>query len=188
MSISISGVYLDPSTVLPEQAQIPTATGTTTTQSVDSIDYDVITLSSATKVQKLDKQGEPPEQIAQSLGISLSTVELDLGEEPTIDVSTGSGGASASGASSTSTSSSTASGAGSASSTHVSTWVSTVAAGNSGSTSDTAPAVSSDSDAAAAGSSTSSSKDASSTPAAEPVSAAPVAQVAATPIPRNPFA
>ena len=195
MSISISGVYLDPSTVLPEQVQIPTTTVTTATQSVDSVDDDVITLSSATKVQKLDKQGEPPQQIAQSLGISLTTVELDLGVAPTIDVATGSGGVSASRAGSASTSSdsgtSAASGAGSTSSTHVSTEASSVAATDSGSTSGATPAVSSDADATAAGaagSSASASRAASSTPAPEPATVAAVAQVAATPIPRNPFA
>jgi hypothetical protein len=193
MSISISGVYLDPSTVLPEQVQIPTTTVTTATQSVDSVDDDVITLSSATKVQKLDKQGEPPQQIAQSLGISLTTVEVDLGVAPTIDVPTGSGGASASRAGSANTSSdfgtSAASGAGSTSSNHVSTEASSVAATNSGSTSGATRALGSDAAAAgAAGGSASSAKGASSTPAAEPVSVAAVAQVAAIPIPRNPFA
>jgi Flp pilus assembly protein TadD len=192
MSNSISGVYLDPSTELPGQTQIPTTTGTTATQSVDTVN-DVITLSSATTVQKLNEQGEAAEQIAQSLGISLTTVELDLGVAPTIDVPAGSGGVSAFRAGSASTSSdsgtSAASGAGATTSTHVSTGGSSAPASNSGSTSGATPAVSSDGAAAAgAGSSAASSKGTSSAPATEPVSVAAVAQVAATPIPRNPFA
>jgi hypothetical protein len=196
MFISISGVYLDSSTVVPGQIQTPTATGTTTAQAVDSVDDDVITLSSTIKVQKLDKQGEAPQQIAQSLGISLTTVELDLGIAPTIDVRAGEGGdsASAAGAANSNSDSGTnaASGAGSAFS-NVPTGAASDAASNSGSTSVSTGAVSSDSDGssasnAAAGSSDGSSNGDSSTPSAVPVNVATAAQVVSTPIPPNPFA
>jgi hypothetical protein len=80
MSISISGAYSDPSTLVDPVVQATTPAATTPViPASDTLDEDTVTLSQSAQVDQLNLQGASPTQIAEKLGISLANVDLDLG-------------------------------------------------------------------------------------------------------------
>jgi hypothetical protein len=79
MSISISGAYPESSAVVPAPVQAPSAAPPAVTPATKIPDKDAVTLSQAARVDQLSVLGASPAQIADNLGISLSTVDIDLG-------------------------------------------------------------------------------------------------------------
>jgi hypothetical protein len=74
MSLSISPAASTQPASTPAPAPAPT------TQPVQpQITTDTVTLSQSAQVIQLNQQGQLPQEIASSLGISLSTVDSDLG-------------------------------------------------------------------------------------------------------------
>jgi hypothetical protein len=85
MSDSISGIYsalpaLSPSFALPPAHHV--------SQPVPESEGDTVTLSEAAQVSQLSGLGESASNIAQSLGIPVATVDLDLGIVATQTTST----------------------------------------------------------------------------------------------------
>jgi DNA-binding CsgD family transcriptional regulator len=76
MTFSISGIYSAQQAVAPSPAPVSTQTALQPTQQTIS---DTVTLSQAAKVSQLTVQGESPSLIAGDLGITVATVNLDLG-------------------------------------------------------------------------------------------------------------
>jgi hypothetical protein len=80
MSISLSGVFPE-SSAMPSTVPTPSAVA----PAIENPDEDTVTLSQAAQVDHLNVQGATPAQIAANLGISLSTVDIDLGIAATTD-------------------------------------------------------------------------------------------------------
>jgi hypothetical protein len=85
MSISISVVYPESSAVVPLPVQGANAAPTAVRKDSEIPGGDTVTLSQAARVDQLSVLGATPAQIADNLGISLSTVNIDLGIVATTD-------------------------------------------------------------------------------------------------------
>jgi len=79
MSTSISAVYSVPSAFVRSPILAATPATTPGTPAVQIPEEDTVTLSTSAQVDQLDQQGASPDQIAQSLGLSVDLVDLDLG-------------------------------------------------------------------------------------------------------------
>ncbi|HEY0306701.1 MAG TPA: hypothetical protein VGB94_00925 [Acidobacteriaceae bacterium] len=84
MSIAISGSYSSQTTV--DQLFVSTAKQAVPEESAQA-EGDTVKLSEAAQVSQLSKQGSSPALIAQTLGIPVATVNLDLGITTTESVS-----------------------------------------------------------------------------------------------------
>jgi len=80
MASTITAVYLEPSESVTSAVQPPTSAKPV----AQNPEEDTVTFSTDTQVNQLNKSGASPAQIAQSLGISVDLVDLDLGIVPTI--------------------------------------------------------------------------------------------------------
>jgi hypothetical protein len=74
MTLSISGIVLAQPAETPARAPVATKQTPQPQPSVDTV-----TLSQSTQVVQLNQQGQSPSQIAEDLGIPVSTVNSDLG-------------------------------------------------------------------------------------------------------------
>jgi hypothetical protein len=83
MSTSISGVYsayAEPSAVVPVPVPVPVkAPVPVKVAPASPVEEDTVTLSQSAQVDKLNEEGASPAQIAASLQMAESTVDLDLG-------------------------------------------------------------------------------------------------------------
>lgn len=74
MSLSVSGIAAAQPADIPARAPVATKQSPQPQPSADTV-----TLSQSTQVIQLNQQGQSPSQIAEDLGIPVSTVNSDLG-------------------------------------------------------------------------------------------------------------